>query len=241
MEDLFEKVLELKTKAKNRRDLKRYESAASFANQAIQIGESALVSPDAREKSKLADQLADSYGLLGGIYRRWGLSSDDQQKKYERLKESFNAYNTGYKKYEEREEYKIANSYNRLNRLVGYLLFNPASLDDPQVDIPDGKTLKEELEDAGVSIENQLKLERRGDVWAIADMALVKLLLNRESPMAAYADFISASPADYVYDTVLSALRPLAVLELRDEIVDKLKGAVELVEGKLQNIRPANL
>jgi hypothetical protein len=240
MENLFEKLRELKTKAKNRRDLKRYESAATCANQAIQTLESALDSTDATEKSKLADQLADSYGLLGGIYRRWGLSVDGQQKN-ELLQKSFNAYNTGYEKYEKCEEYKIANSYNRLNRLVSYLLINPASFSDGPVDLHDGQTLtvKERLESAGRNIDQQLKLERRGDIWAIADLALVKLLLESETPMAAYADFIAASPADYVYDSALSVLRPLSALEL--PVASKLKDAAELLEGKLQQIRPSTL
>jgi len=237
MQDLFDKVRELKTKAKNRRDLERYESAASFAKQAIQTLESALASAEATEKSKLADQLADSYGLLGGIYRRWGLSSADQQDREERLEESFNAYNRGYKQYEEREEYKIANSYNLLNRLVSYMLFNPASFSVASVTLPDGQTmsLNEELKKAGVSIGQQLKWERRGDIWAIADLALVNLLLDRETPVAAYADFISESPADYVYDSVLSVLRPLSALQL--SISPKIQDAVELLEHKLQNIR----
>jgi hypothetical protein len=240
MQDLFEKVRELKTKAKNRRDLERYNSAASFAKQTIQTLESALGSPEATEKSKLADQLADSYGLLGGIYRHWGLSPAHQQERKERLKDSFDAYNTGYEKYEEHEEYKIANSYNRLNRLVSYLLFNPTSFSVESVTLPDGRTMSmnEELKKAGVSIDQQIKLERRGDIWAIADLALVNLLLGRETPVAAYADFISASPADYVYDSVLSIFRELAKLDI--SIASKLQDAVKLLECELEQLRPAS-
>src|SRR5262245_49766966 len=125
MEDKLRIVRDLKTKAKNRRDLERYESAASFLETAIQILESALAdSTMANRKSQLASELADCYGLLGGINRRWGLSLTEPEKRQELLRESFNSYNKGYQEYEAHEEYRITNSYNLLNRLVSLLLYS---------------------------------------------------------------------------------------------------------------------
>ena len=241
MEDLLKTVRELKTKAKNRRDLERYASATSFLTKAIQELESALANTTITDwKSQIASELADCHGLLGGVYRRWGLSSVDQQQRQERLQASFRAYDEGYGKYEAHEEYKIANSYNRLNRLVSYLLFNPSSLDGTPVELPDGRKLpiRIELEMAEKSIRQQLILERRGDIWVLADLALVTLLLDRETPVEAYANFIDASPPDYAYDSALSVLQPLASLQL--PVKSKLQVAVQLLEDKLQRIRFAH-
>lgn len=154
-----------------------------------------------------------------------------------RLQQSFNAYNEGYQEYEAHEEYKITNSYNLLNRLVSYLLCKSASSSDTPGKLPNGQTLsiKKELEKAGESIRQQLTLERRGDIWALADLALVDLLLDRETPVSAYANFLAASPPDYAYDSALAVLRPLASLPL--STADKLQDGVELLEGKLQQLR----
>jgi|CXWL01.1.fsa_nt_gi hypothetical protein len=237
MENLLERIRELKTKAKNRRDLERYEIAIKFLEEAIQILKSAFETASADWKPQFATELADCYGLLGGINRRWALSSLDPHERLERLKASFNAYDTGYQEYEAHEEYKIANSYNMLNRLISYLLLNPTSLDNMPLEHPVGKTLlmKKELEKAGECIRQQLMLERRGDIWALADLALVNLLLGRETPVASYKDFLAASPPDYAYDSALAVLKPLASLHLT--VAAHLKEAVQLLEAKLQQLR----
>lgn len=240
MEDLLKNIRELKTKAKNRRDLERYESAASFLEKAIQLMEKALTtSTEANWKAMLFSELADCYGLLGGIKRRWGLSMADPIERSRRLRESFFAYNRGYHEYEAHEELKISNSYNLLNRLVSFLLFNPSSLNDAPVKLPDGQILsiKNELESAEKNISYHLALERRGDIWALADLALVNLLLDRESPSVAYASFIAASPPDYAYESSLSVLRPLASLQL--PIANKLRDAVKMLEDNLYQLRLA--
>jgi tetratricopeptide (TPR) repeat protein len=236
MEELLATIHDLKTKAKNRRDLERYESAVSFLQKALQILEPALASATRTEwKSQLASELADCYGLLGGVYRRWALSSTDVKDQQERMQASFEAYNKGYQEYEAHEEYKISNSYNQLNRLVSYVLCTPNCFAGGAS--PNGETLplKEELEKAGESIRQQLMLERRGDVWALADLALVNLLLDRETPVSAYASFIAASPPDHAYDSALSVLRPLASRGL--PMSAKLKDAVGLLESRLQQLR----
>lgn len=238
METLFQTVRELKTKAKNRRDLERYEKATTFLEKAIKLLETALENATTTDlKSNIASELADCYGLLGGINRRWGLISTDRQKNLELLQASFDAYDNGYQKYEAHKEYKIANSYNLLNRLVSYLLFNPTSLIDTPTKLSHGQTLlvKEELEKARVNIRQQLMLERRGDIWALADMALINLLLDRETAAAAYEDFLAASPQDYAYDSALSVLRPLAEIPL--PVAAKLQEAVQLLEAKLQSLK----
>jgi hypothetical protein len=238
MENLLQTVRELKTKAKNRRDLERYENAATFVNKAIQILQPALNDTTSTDlKSQIALELVDCYGLLGGINRRWALSSTDSQERLLRLQASFDAYDRGYREYEACEDYKITNSYNQLNRLVSYLLVNPSSLSDAPSNLSEGETLslKKALEQAGESIRQQLTLGRRGDIWALADLALVNLLLDRENPAAAYANFIMASPPDYAYDSVLSVLRSLASLRL--SISAKLVEAIQLLEAELQKIR----
>jgi len=257
MSDQLQTILDLKTKAKNRRDRGRYKIAVSILDEAIALSTQGLNSTKtaAARKSQFAKHLSDCFGMQGGIYRRWGLEVADEQpasaeqKRGEYLAKSIKAYGEGFS-YESNDAYGIIDSYNLVNRLVSRILYDPTWLTNelPQLHaLAAGEkplNMKTELERAKKIIAKQLKLPRRGDPWALADQALVTMLLGQGDPASAYADLIAVSPPDYVYGSAIAALEPLAGLELtvtlNSEIVnvtDNLKKALRLLNARLEGIQ----
>lgn len=224
-----EEIRNLKTQAKNRRDLGRFEQAAARAKAAIQLVEPELETAELRTQS--AEELADCYGLLGGIYRRWALQSTSDEDRSRHLLESIRAYDESWKF--ESGSYGVTSSYGMLNRLVSRLLYRRKALTDDLKDVgPDGEPLdlRFELERAGEHIGDEVK-KGRTDYWADADAALIDLLLeNEKSPASAYAAFLSKSPPASAFTSVLDVLRPLAALELPVKPV--LQDAVTLLEKR---------
>lgn len=234
MTDLLTTVRELKTKAKNRRDLGRYKKAIEFLDAAIRMLDDELkAASDSAWRCKLAAELADCWGLIGGIQRRWSTEAATDDERREHMLESIRAYDKGHG-FESAREFDISNSYNLLNRLLSRIFLDPGSLGNgkPGVELPDDvEDLKvpRELELAGETVREQLKVRRRGDIWAMADLALINLLLNKGDAHSEYAEFNSASPAGWAYDSVLSTLRPLSELDLAPR--EKLQEAVKLLEA----------
>jgi len=239
MDNLLQTIRELKTKAKNRRDLKRYESAATILDRAIALTEGDLTATDSPDwKAQLASELSDCFGLLGGVYRRWGLESEIPEERILHLRQSVEAYTRGCN-LEVVEEYHIVNSYNMVNRLVSYILMKPDSLADSPAQanpaLNDPLNVREELEKAEEAIRYQLREKRRGDIWALADFALVRLLLEKDDPSPAYAEFNAQSPPDYAYESALSTLRPMA--ELNFPAASRCHEAAQLLESKLSQLQ----
>jgi hypothetical protein len=218
MVPVVDQLRELKTQAKNRRDLQRYERAAHFADQAIALARKELQAESgANYKAQLASELADSYGLLGGIERRWAVAEAEAAARREHYQASVRAYDQGYE-VESDPRYGLVNSYCLLNRLIGRVLLNPELLASPaQADAGGGgPELVAELERAGKHIEQQLATDRYGDYWVIADQALINLLLGRADARAAYAPFKAQLPPDFAYKSVLETLRCVAAVWVGD-------------------------
>jgi hypothetical protein len=237
----IERIRELKTGAKNQRDrgLKGYPRALSMLNEAITIARADLDESTVTERRlQLAAELSDCYGLVGGVERRWANESKADERTLH-LKSSIRAYDLGFK-FESDPQYGIVDSYNLLNRLLVRLLLRPEALDvdgvvelDP--DIP-AVNLKVELDKASATIRQQLAGPRRGNYWALADLALIEVLLGRCRPDTAYADFIALSPPDFAYVSALDALRPLA--ELPVSTAPSLNDAAALLQGRLKQLQP---
>ena len=257
MSDLIQTILDLKNSAKNRRDRGRYSIAVSKLEQAIALAEAELNSTEttAAGKMQFAKHLSDCYGMQGGIYRRWALEAAErqgasaEQERTAYLAKSIKAYDEGFE-YENNEAYKIIDSYNLVNRLVSRILYDPTWLSNESSQsypIYEGDkvgNLKVELERAKKIIDEQVKLPRRRDPWALADQALVALLLGEADPVSAYADFIAVAPPDYVYVSAISAIEPLAELELtisRDSetvnVENNMKKTLQLLQAHLKDMR----
>jgi hypothetical protein len=213
-----EQVLELKTEAKNLRDLGLvgYPDAVETLQSAIAIAEAALKQTTlAGVVRQMAKELADCHGMVGGIQRRWGLETEGAEQR-DHLARSCLAYDDGWR-YEWNEAYAIQASYNLVNRLTGRLLMRPDLLTTPgEFDLGGGvqaKNLPQQLADARKCIDQTLA--RKGNFWAEADLALLTVLLTGAEPATAYAGFLALSPPAYAFDSVLDGLRPLARLDFK--------------------------
>jgi hypothetical protein len=232
MPSIFDAIVDLKTKAKNRRDLGRYDRAVSFVEQAIALARKDFTIPELR--SKIASELADCYGLLGGIERRWALVPNAPEGQPEdHIRKSVRAYDEAWSL--ESGDYGVASSYGMVNRLVSRILADPQALSSGHVtDLGQGiepVEVRPELEKTRGTIESS----KRSDYWAAADLALVKLLLGVEDPAAVYAAFNEKSPPDYAYNSVLDVLRPLTEVDLPGKAA--LVEAVTLLEARLRHLR----
>lgn len=246
MSTVIDQIRELKTRARNRRDLGRWDTAAKFLDNAISLAKPELKDLEASEggdatfRRQLASELADCYGLLGGVERRWSLDLKDKGDKghdQEHLRKSIAAYDKSWDF--EKGDYGLLNSYGRVNRLVSRLLFSPSSLQGGNLDCGDSiekVDVRKELEFALDAITKQLAVPRRDDYWAAADWALLMLLLEKESNAeVAYARFDSKSPPGYAYSSVLDVLRPLANSEMT--VATQLSDAVVHLEARFKRLQ----
>jgi hypothetical protein len=236
----IQRIRELKTEAKNRRDrgLRGYPRAVELLHDAIALGKTQLAGSSAIElQGQLAVELADCHGLLGGVERRWALEGPQGDRELHLLA-SISAYDAGFQ-LEDDERYGIVNSYNRVNRLLVRLVLQPELLDGSgTVDLGGGTVpldVRQELAATATAIADQLAGPRRGDHWAMADLALIQVLLDQADPVTAYARFNAASPPDYVYTSVLAGLQPLADLALSS--ASRIGKAISSLESKLQSLR----
>ena len=200
---------------------------------------------------RIAAELADFYGILGGTLR--------EQENYV---DAAAAYDAGYT-FESSKRYGFVNSYNALNRLTVRILLRkeslteaeafeplsdseaPYSLLDPDtlhslldaeapeqekkvefVDVPD------ELDTLRKEIARQVAGVRSGDLWAAGDLWFVSLLVgDAEKATDAWQHFLSLSPPSYAYSTYLKVIEEIAKLDTpRKPLLD---GATKLLKEKL--------
>jgi hypothetical protein len=234
--NVSDRILDLKTQAKNRRDDKRYDLAVPILENAISVAKAHLDNPGMQ--NSMAEQLADCYGLLGGVERRWALSTNSAADRDTHLRKSIKAYDEAWNKFES-GDYGLKTSYGMMNRLVSRLLLKPASLDEQaESEFGEGVTplaVRQALGDARGLIESQLKL--RDDWWAAADLALAKLLLREGDPARAYAGFLEKSPPDYALKSVLDILQPLA--DLSWPLASALTQAKAVIEAAAKKLATA--
>jgi hypothetical protein len=198
MAEIIGETRSLKNLARNQSDAGNGETAATTLQHAIDLLEAALterqrqldnaeggiVAGETPEKV-FAAELADLYGMLGGVRRKQG-----------DLVGSITAYDQGFK-YEADPRYGIVNTYNALNRLVTRVLLKPGCLLDPEafrgelefVDVP--RSLSE--------LQRELKQEvdgaRSNDFWAAGDLAFTCALKGDvQGAVEGFQRFKSCSP-----------------------------------------------
>jgi hypothetical protein len=239
MQTRIEQVRNLKTSAKNQRDRggKGYARALTMLDEAVAIANAELsANPPADARLAYARELSDCHGLMGGVHRRCADEAAGE-KRIEQLKASIRAYDKGHRY--ESPEYGIVDSYNLVNRLLVRVLVAPEALTmdadlvlDPDID---PVNLPRDIERAAATVREQLTGPRRGNYWAMADLALLEVLLGRRTASAAYTDFLGASPPDFALTSAIAALKPLA--ERKIAVAPALGDAVKVLEDRLKLLR----
>lgn len=226
-------IRNLKTKAKNRRDRGMFDRATKILSQAAELGERGFETGSEDGRSSYASELADVYGMLGGIARRQGLDTEDLETRDSLLRESYEYYDKGYRY--ERYSTEVSDSYNLVNRLVSRILADASVLTGPMTD--DGSPDREAsmirmLQDAQRDVAKQIAESRNTDPWAHADQALLDLLASESAnATSAYGQLHGMSPPGYVYESALATLRPLAAAA--GAYRPELKAAVRDLESRL--------
>lgn len=228
MVDEFDDVLALKASAKSARDHGDWMGAIGDLKEAVFLLQRRTPDPSTRLPSRLAAQFADTYGLIGGVQRRWGLQLDGRARQ-QHLEESIAAYDQGFH-YEKDLGLSDASTYNRVNRLVGQVLIDPHVLEGSR-----DATIENDLQQAEEILIEQFKPVRRKDPWAYFDLAVIRLLRGVPDALSVYNDLDRLRPPAFVYESALATLEPLAEVasDLRPDLVPaiaRLRRSARFVE-----------
>jgi len=148
--------------------------------------------------------LADWRGIRGGIFREQG-----------EIEKSIDAYDKGYE-LEANPKYEINSTYNTVNRLVLRLLQNPGLLkpDAPPIPCETGhKLITQLLEEASIAIDQKWKL-MNDPVWALADMVLIKTLLQRPDLAEWWTTLKDTAREQFPFDSLGALVRTLVKYDL---------------------------
>lgn len=232
MVDDLEEVRSLKASAKSARDDDDWEGAIADLEEALDhLNRMAATSTPM--PSWLASELADTYGMIGGIQKRWGLLLDGGERQHH-LKASLEAYDEGFR-YEQDLQPNDANTYNRINRLVGRVLLDPHVL---QQDGDAAAGLAEELRKAEEILLEQIGLARQKDPWAHADLGTVQLLLDSPDALSTLRALDRLRPQAFVYDSALTTLDSLS--EVASDLRPNLAQAVAQLRRSARHVKQAS-
>lgn len=209
IDDLLKEVKGLKNDAKLLRDIGDTGGAIAVMDQAIEkVQAAANESVSAAESDRLKAELADCWGIKGGILRRAG-----------KLPEALAAYKTGL-------DFESGDSYNLTNSLVLELLINPAQLQE----------LKARIEKARDEVETQ-KEARKGQWWFWADLALLDLLSGEEEgALDAYKQVSDSGARASDYDSILAVLEELSARFAGSNV--SLRASLERASAFLKRLKP---
>ena len=141
------------------------------------------------------------------------------------------AYDKGFV-YEEDLQAADANTYNRVNRLVGRVLLDPRVLEPGAADsaeVADGLEVAEKI------VTEEIRSTRRKDPWAYCDLGTIQLLRGEPEALATFHRLVRMRPQGYVYESTLTTLEPLPEVasDLRPEF-----GRLSNCSGKSRSSAP---
>lgn len=224
MNDLLTQVKLLKDYAKLSRDKaskdpRRLEVARNDLSKAIVLLSSAYENTEEGEyKTLLRRELADCYGMMGGIYRRQATYRESRAN----LERSLEMYEKGML-------YETDDSYNLSNSVVISILIDPINLERELPKIQEGI----------MKIQDQVRGKRRDQWWAWADLGLLNLLMgNKRVALDAYEHFTQLGARTQDYESTISVLRQLRDVLLQGKvstsevIPQSLEDTIELLQKK---------
>jgi hypothetical protein len=211
----IEEVLGLKDSAKSARDQGDWPGALADLQDALDLLDT--MAGDGSED--IAAEIADTYGMIGGIERRWALATEGTDRA-EHLERSRQAYDDGFRR-EDRLGSIEPTTYNRINRLVARVLIRSAILVGDQGDLD----IRAELAIAEEMVTEQIDDPRKRDPWAYCDLLTIQLLSGGREAESTLDALIGLRPPDFVYKSVLDTLEPLA--EVASSVRPQIGSAVQ--------------
>jgi hypothetical protein len=214
--DDLDEARALKAGAKSARDDRDWDSAIADLSDAIDLLQDRLEEPSSAAPGWLKAELADTFGMVGGIEKRWGLELEGEQRR-RHLKASVDAYDMGFN-YEQGLDPGDANTYNRINRLVGRVLLDKNVLRGGGGAVPE---FAEGLREAEEIVTKEIETARQRDPWAYCDLGTVRLLRGKPDALSVFHALERLRPDSFVYESVLNTLQPLSDVasDLRPDLV----------------------
>jgi tetratricopeptide (TPR) repeat protein len=216
----FSLVAKLKQEAKAARDFDDFSIALEALDKAIKLLKTALENglalPENQRPAPISDikrELADCYGMKGGLYRRestghHGAQRDALLAKAEEMYESGAALEQN-------------DSYNLTNTIVIPLLRNPDRLPE----------LRPKAIAARDEVQRQVDGPRRSQWWAWADLGLLNLLAGESSrALQAYAQFGRVGAQVQDCQSTINVLHDLKNNWPSDEMRKRFDDAIAVVE-----------
>jgi len=209
-----DEVAGLKASAKDLRRSGDWDLAIADLEDALAILMDLAPDEPSDATQSVAAEIADTYGMIGGVERRWALGSTEPERS-RHLRASLDAYEKGFD-YEEQFGAEWATTYNRINRVVAQALVDPDSLNHANPAMTAALRATEEI------VIGQLDASRMKDSWAYCDLLMIRLLLGDSSAISTIALIVNLRPPAFVYDSTLQTLEPLAaaVSNQRPEFVE---------------------
>lgn len=217
MNRIFSTVNNLKEEAKFHRDFDDFGQAHEAIKKAIDALEpeyervKGQTQPGIQEyKKDLMRQLADTYGIKGGLYRRQG-----------ELEQSEEMYREGLTYEQELDE----DSYCLSNSIVIPILRDPRNLEKQRGDI--NRALG--------TIQHQVTTTRADQWWAWADLGLFNLLTGHsDAALRAYEQYELTGARRQDYDSTISVLADLkaSLSKISHPLAEHIDRAIEYLESQ---------
>jgi hypothetical protein len=220
MNDIRAKIGSLKQAAKAAREFNDFRAAIEKLDQAIELlqqekqGIRALPEEErSAADSEINRQLADCYGMKGGVYRRAAMTASGAERDLQ-LKNAEEMYVQGM-------NFERDDSYNLTNSIVLGLLRKPAQLDE----------LEQRAARARDIVEAQVKGPRATQWWAWADLGLLSLLVKDFDRAAyAYQQFGRTGAQARDYQSTINVLRDLDAASPDEATRRRFADAIALLE-----------
>lgn len=224
-EQALHKVQTLQSRAKAHTRRKEWPSAEAVLRraidelkQALQAGgrETGETGPSGSSRNEIARALADSYGMLGGVYRRQAL-----------LLKAIEAYTSG-REVEQDEQYDIIDSYNLTNSVVLPVVVEPTRLN---ADLP-------EIQRAADVLKGQVQGKRRDQWWAWADLGLLALLSEQQEVADdAYRQFRRNGARASDFDSTIAVIQECqeALQRAHPAVAERLQTTIVTLRANMPN------
>jgi len=168
----------------------------------------------------LATQLADCWGIRGGLYR----ARNDPA----HLRKAIRCYDAGYL-LESHPRFEILNSYNTVNRLVVRLLQSPAELG----------SMEQKFDEAIKAIQQQLGAGRPDRAWALADLTLLRVLRRKGRVNDVMGALFEETKSDiFPVQSLLEVIDDLTELQPKLEVHEELLATAEKLRKKTRERAP---